>query len=198
MMIKIKEFHNSVLNSCTYCLYDNQQGEAAIIDPGDIDPIHSWLFQNDRIVNSIFLTHAHFDHVYGLFELYRLFPNCKIYCSKETYLGLKDSKINKSYMFLDGDLEIPDNENFVFVNSKNVLEVMGVKVGIIETPGHDDDCLTYIIDKAIFTGDSYSDTYQPQHRWNRSNLQVAAKSEIKIKRIIEDNGLIVYPGHFIN
>lgn len=54
----------------TYLIWDETSRQAAIVDPGMIDPreenaIDSFIADNKLIVKYILLTHAHLDHVFG-------------------------------------------------------------------------------------------------------------------------------------
>ena len=67
-MIKIQTIVNSVINSCTYILSVNHFNDYWLIDVGDIDKIEQ-LIGVDACVRGVFITHAHYDHIYGLNKL---------------------------------------------------------------------------------------------------------------------------------
>ena len=45
----------------------------------------------------VILTHAHFDHIYGLPELLKQYPNCKIYTNESGRETLANAKKNMSF-----------------------------------------------------------------------------------------------------
>jgi glyoxylase-like metal-dependent hydrolase (beta-lactamase superfamily II) len=53
---------------------------------------------NGIIVIDVFITHAHFDHIYGINELIDLFPGCIVYASEESERGLFSSELNLSLL----------------------------------------------------------------------------------------------------
>ena len=65
-----------------------------------------------------FITHSHFDHIYGLNELVKEFPNCVIYVSKHGKEGLFSAKLNfsfyhdKPFVFEGGSVKVlEDGDN---------------------------------------------------------------------------------------
>lgn len=195
-MIKVEVFHNSILKSCSYCIYDDIALEGFVIDVGDADPIVSFINENKIIIKGILLTHPHFDHVYGIMELYNCFPSIDIYCSKETIEGLRDEDVNMSYMFLDGSFKIPHGNKFIIIEESSKILCSGSSVCIISCPGHDSGCISFVIGNNIFTGDSYTPFAPVTYNWHRSDKQKALKNEAKLEKYINSKGLIVYPGHY--
>ena len=49
------------------------------MDIGDVEPVFEYRNEKKLIVEGVFLTHAYFDHIYGLEALVEHFPNCKVY-----------------------------------------------------------------------------------------------------------------------
>lgn len=69
-MLEIKGFEFSPLSENTYVLY-NASKEAVIIDPGcftqaEFDTLSHFLSSQHLTPTQVWLTHAHFDHVFGL------------------------------------------------------------------------------------------------------------------------------------
>lgn len=91
-MITVKAFPNTYMKSCSYCIYDEDSKEAYVIDPGDFNPIAEFLIKLGCKLLGIFITHCHIDHVYGLNDLYNAYPSVSIYCSEETFKGLKNER----------------------------------------------------------------------------------------------------------
>src|SRR5574344_2714232 len=136
-MIFVKVFHNSILNSCSYCIYDDTNKYGYIVDVGDVEPIMSFVTENRINIKGIYLTHSHFDHVYGLNLIANLIPIVPIYCSAETLCGLKDERINMAYIYLDDDFIIPSDERFTIINHGSVISCFSMNIEIISCSGHD-------------------------------------------------------------
>ena len=75
-------------------------------------------------------------------------------------------------------------------------QVGNMKVEVISTPGHSEDCLSYIIEDIIFTGDSYIPFAKVFTKWPTSNKTLAKVNEAKLKEIAETRNLKVLPGHW--
>ncbi len=54
-----------------YVLVDDEGGRAAVVDPGEAEPVALWLQRNAVALDSILLTHHHGDHVAGVAEVRR-------------------------------------------------------------------------------------------------------------------------------
>lgn len=195
-MIKVEVFHNSILKSCSYCIYDDTSLEGYIIDVGDVEPIVSFITERKIYIKCVFLTHPHFDHVYGITDFLKKYPLTCFYCSAETLEGLRDEDVNMSYMYLEDEFQIPRDKHFVIIDYHAPVECFGKPIRIIPCPGHDSGCLSFIIGSNIFTGDSYTPFAPVTYNWHRCNKQQALESEAYIRKIIESKGLNVYPGHY--
>lgn len=189
---------NSILQSCTYILSKEGCGKVCLIDCGDVEPILSYLKETGKTVESVYLTHAHYDHVFGLKDLITRYPEIKVLANKETLEGLKDEDFTLSYLY-DEDfmLALSDDQKTPLVD-KQPIDVLGIECYCIATPGHDVDCTTYVIDNMIFTGDSYNPNSEVFTKWTRSDVSLALQSENRIKNLIHENNLVVYPGHQID
>ena len=183
---------NSFFTSCTY-VFDSEKGVCWQVDCGDVEPLLSLL--RGKELKGVFLTHAHFDHIYGLNELLKQFPDTLVYtneCGKETLL---DARKNMSlYHETPFVFEYPDNIRII--NDGDIIEFSdNLITKVIATPGHHPSCLTYIIGDAIFTGDSYIPGIKVVTNLPMGNKKRAQESIDKILAMSE--GRTIYPGHYI-
>lgn len=173
---------NSLFNSVSYRL------ATTLIDVGDI-------WSGYKEVDIVLLSHAHFDHIYGLNELLKISQSVKVYTNKYGKEMLLNARKNMSFYH-----ETP----FVFENAENIFIVEdgdkidlgnGLKAQAIFTPGHNPSCITWVIDNAIFTGDSYIPGIKTVTNLPGGNKVQAIESENLIKRL--SIGKTIYPGHRI-
>ena len=61
-----------------------------VVDPGDSDPVFSFLKKNDLELNCILITHHHFDHTGGLINLAKHY-DCPVYGPKGCLLYTSDA-----------------------------------------------------------------------------------------------------------
>lgn len=185
---------NSIFNSITYIIPVGSQKDCYLVDCGDVEKV---IKQGWR-VRGVFLTHAHFDHIYGLNKLIEKFPDALVYTNADGQKGLQNPKWNFSRYH-------EEFENFVFCKSENVrvFESCGVyefdkdiKVEVLFTPGHDLSCITYKISNCLYTGDAYIPGIKVVTTFPRSNKQVAKESLERLQKL-ECLGLKIMPGHWV-
>lgn len=194
--IKVTTIVNDILQSCTYILEKGDFPGVYLIDCGESEPILNYLKQNGKIVEGIILTHCHYDHVYGIVDILEEFPNAKVIAGKNTLAGLGDMNLNMSYLYTDDDYIVSLSPGNIIVANRNIIiDVLGETLECLSTPGHDVDCMTYILGDKIFTGDSYSPLSPVFTKWQNSNEEQASFNEQMIRKIIIDRHLIVFPGH---
>ena len=193
-MIHIKSFVNRIFASNTYVIFCDDSNDVWLVDVGDTKSVIDHLPPNS-VVRGVFLTHTHFDHIYGLNELLRLSPDVFVYtneCGKE---GLLDARKNMSfYHETPFVFELP--ENIRIVNDGEEIELSeGLSAQVISTPGHHPSCLTYVVGDAIFTGDSYIPGTKVVTNLPKGNKKQAQESLDKILQLSRTH--TVYPGHYI-
>lgn len=185
--MNITRIENELLQSATY-LFDGY-----LVDCGDSDKIIETL--ESRELKGIFLTHCHQDHIYGIEKVLNRYPQAKVYCSQKTFEGLHDDTLNLSYIIPEHSFCFTKNENVVILE-EGIHTIDGMKVEVISTPGHSEDCLSFIIEDNIFTGDSYIPFAKVFTKWPTSNKTLALENEAKLKELILTRGLNVYSGHW--
>ena len=192
-MIHVHTILNDILNSCTYILY-NENKYVYLIDCGDVEPIRDFISSNGKTIRGIFLTHCHYDHIYGINDVINLFPEVIIYGSKDTITGLKDIKINLS-KYHGSPLVVNEKAILKEISEASLLEIFEENIKILATPGHDTGCLTYRIGNMLFTGDSYIPNLPVFAKWKRSNKTEAIILEYKLKEYKKTQNLTLYSGH---
>lgn len=101
-----------------------------------------------QMVRAVLLTHSDYDHVGAI----KLFENATVYISaaEEQMINGKTARaafIHKNKL----------NSSYTLITDNQVLNVTGLKVQGILTPGHTPGSMSYLIDdKYLFTGDTLS------------------------------------------
>lgn len=177
---------NDFLSSNTFVLKDNNK--TILVDCGDMEKIDEKLR-----IDAVFITHPHFDHIYGLQKLLVRQPMCKVYILKDGRKYLESDKLNLSryhetpYSFV--------SDNICEINDRDIIEISeNLIVHVYATPGHNPICASYRIDKYLFSGDSYIPGVKTVTILPRSNKSDALKSEELIKKLW-GNGIVICPGH---
>lgn len=134
-----------------------------VIDPGD-EPARILKKIGERKLEAILLTHGHYDHIGGVKELVDQ-TKAKVYCHVDDALLIHQfyDAIKEGYTHFAQrkNLEKPRSDTQapsidVELNDADVLNVCGVKLQVIHTPGHTQGCVCYYHeDEAVlFSGDT--------------------------------------------
>lgn len=118
----------------SYIVADPVTKEAAVIDPSQeagSDAYGSIFTEKDLTLRYILETHTHADHISSARELRKMFGG-KIAMHKTSPSPSKDISLE------DG----------------TALSLGGGTIGVLATPGHTDESVTYCIPGAVFTGDA--------------------------------------------
>lgn len=116
-----------------WLLYEENNRSAVIIDPGDSVPVIKKLNDHSLELTDILITHHHLDHIGGVLELLKVFPNLNIY-------GPSDPRIPANHIVKENDV--------IKLNSLNE------EFRVIEVKGHTNSHIAYYFDKKLFCGDT--------------------------------------------
>lgn len=171
---------NSLFNSMTY------RFKSVLVDPGDL-----WEGFDD--VSDILLTHAHYDHIYGLNSVVEKNPEVLVYTNEYGKRMLLDDRLNLS-KYQDKSFVFSHPDKIILVNDGDRIRIGGgLMAEAVFTPGHNPSCITWIVGDAIFTGDSYIHAIKTVTNLPGGNRQQANESEQIIKLL--SLGKKIYPGH---
>lgn len=189
--MEVDRIVNSFLQSNTFVLSNEGEDDVCLVDIGDLNPVFDLL--RGRRVAKLLLTHAHFDHVYGINDLLTSFPKCIVYGSVHTLLALKNDKLNFSHyyetpLYYKGGAECP------LIDGQSISLWSDIRINIMITPGHSPGSTCYYTNKEIFTGDSFIPNIATITKLKGGNKSLAEESSRVIERTISD-GMRVNPGH---
>ena len=185
--MKLYHLQSGPLRVNTYFLV-NDDNQAIVIDGGEnYKKVKQTETDFGFTIKAVLLTHAHFDHAGNAKKLQD--DGAKVYISKldapkllnednlSSDFGRKFDYLTADFTFADGDL----------------LDVCGIKIKVIATPGHTDGSVCFMVDNAIFTGDTLFDGSVGRTDFKTGNRQDMIKS---IKKLFSlDGDYSVYPGH---
>jgi hydroxyacylglutathione hydrolase len=98
-------------------------------------------------IRAVFLTHSDADHVDGL----PTFPSAKVYLSSEEVPLLKD-KTHRHFMGMGHMNKLPVSE-YNTISDGESIDVGGIFVNAIATPGHTQGSMSFRVGESLFTGD---------------------------------------------
>ncbi len=191
----------SIQTNC-YFLYREGSSETVVVDPGDHGAeIYKALQKNGFTVTGILLTHGHFDHIWGLDAL-RDAANAAaeadgrepvpVYaCEGEREL-LKDPDRNVS-----GQTGRPCSTYAdIYVKDGQELDLAGIKIKVIATPGHTEGgCCYYVAEAGILVaGDTLFQESVGRTDFPTGSMSTLVRS-VQEKLFVLPDETTVYPGH---
>lgn len=174
---------NELFSSVSY------QFDKILVDPGDY-----WAgFEG---VSAVLLTHAHFDHIYGLNRLLEVSPDALVYTNEHGKLMLLNAKKNMShYNETPFEFEYPESIRIVEDGEEVCLDE-GLTAKAVFTPGHNPSCITWAVEDMVFTGDSLIPGVKTVTNLPGGNKAQAIESENLIRKL--SIGKTIYPGHRVD
>ena len=163
-----------------YIVYNEGSNKCLVIDPGyEANTILNRTALLGLEIEAILLTHGHFDHV-GAVRQIAADTDCLVY--------LQESELSLPAAMTDGPLYYTD----VYPDS-GVLNLAGLDIKIIKTPGHTPGSVCLLIGDAIFSGDTLFAGSMGRCDFPGSNIFDMRKSLKKLCNLAGDYR--VFPGH---
>ena len=127
-------------------------GKGIVIDPGDEpDRILAEIDDLGTKIEAILITHCHFDHIGAVAPVARM-TGAPVYCPKIEIPVLADIM---SFVPMSGFGPYESYDADETVEGGETLELAGLTIDVIFTPGHSPGHVTYSVrgEEAIFSGD---------------------------------------------
>jgi hydroxyacylglutathione hydrolase len=175
------------------CFLLRQDGakEALIVDPGEEAPKLLGAIEELGVeLQAILLTHTHFDHVGAVAPIAKA-AGAPVYCPKLEVPVLQDIMSFVPWPGF-GPFESWDPEETVEGGER--LQLAGLDIDVIFTPGHSPGHVTYAVEDALFSGDvlfegSVGRTDLPGGDWSILSRSI----ESLLERYPDEQR--VFPGH---
>ena len=190
--MKIEQYCVGQVATNCYFAINGETKEMLVIDPGDsAKMLADKINQEGLKPQAILLTHGHFDHVMAAEELAGIF-GVKIYAHEKEQDTLENPGKNVSLMVGGRDAYHAD----VYVKDGEVLELAGMKVKVLHTPGHTAGGCCYYPEEegALFSGDTLFCQSVGRTDFPGGSMSEIVRS-IKEKLMALPDEVRVYPGH---
>ena len=140
-MLKIHTLTLGLYQTNTYIIHEENSKSCCVIDPGyQANTIAEKLEELGLTLEAILLTHGHFDHVGAVKDL-AADTDCRVFlCAEDTALPpmLTAGPLYYTDTYADG----------------TILNIAGLHIRIIHTPGHTPGGVCLLVDDVLFSGDT--------------------------------------------
>ncbi len=153
MSVEVLKLTLGPLQTNCYLLGDAQSGDALVIDPSDhADLLVKTAREHGWTIRAILATHGHFDHVLASGPLQRE-TDAPFYAHRAD-LPLIQALVPQVRNWM-GIVASPPAEVTHFVNVGETIEVGGIMLEVLFTPGHSPGHVSYVLreQKMVFSGD---------------------------------------------
>ena len=190
----LKTYVAGMLENNNYLLIYEESKQAVLIDCSEYIPdIKNELDKFNADLKYILITHGHFDHIMGINDFHKEFPNAEIIAP----IGDKEL-IEDIETFLDrfigsfGNVEVPHIDKYI--SDSDELNIGQYNIKIISTPGHTKGGVCYFIDDKLFSGDTIF-----LESVGRTDLPGGSYEQIKnsVNNVLGmfDDNVDIYAGH---
>lgn len=182
--MKINTYPVGEYGANCYLVINEDAKESIMIDPGAYGKtLEAYLKDSNTELKAILLTHGHFDHVGAVEEL--------------------KNKYNVPVYIHEGEVENMDSGDHVYsklphffnyVENGDSLQLAGLDIKCIHTPGHSKGGMCYLTGDSVFTGDTLFNGAIGRTDLISGSFQTLIHS-IEERLMILDKETKVYPGH---
>lgn len=144
--MKIKKI--SLVTNC-YLVYDEKTKDGFLVDCYNATLCMRASEEEGVKIKAILVTHGHYDHITGVAALKEK-TGAKIYMHDSDIEKIADSM--KNFGWLSGVTVVPFDVD-VALKGGEVLDLCGIEVRVIHTPGHSEGSVCYVVGDTIFCGD---------------------------------------------
>lgn len=190
--MKIKRLPVGPLSTNCYILYDENEKNGIIVDPGeDADRIIGTVKEIGLSVSHIVLTHGHYDHIMALHDVQEAFPDAKL-----CLCHLEKELVNDPYQNLTiyGNKTVEPVQADILLKEGDRIPVGSETLKVLETPGHTVGSICLLGENILLSGDTLF--YLGMGRCDLPSGNLASEVDsILSKLFLLSDDIMVYPGH---
>ena len=179
-MMQVTRLPLGVYQTNCYIIHEENAPSCCVLDPGgEAKKVLEFMSLRNLTLDAILLTHGHFDHVGAVKELHEA-TGCKVYlCTEDLSMPAK---------WTAGELFYTDS-----YGEGDELDLAGLHIRVLHTPGHTPGSVCLIVDDSIFCGDTLFAGSCGRTDLPGGDGEVILASLRRLAELKEDYTL--YPGH---
>ena len=148
--MKITGIRGGMMETNCWFLTDENSGKTAVIDPGFLSDRLYEMVKKFGFIEKILLTHGHFDHITAADSLRRE-TGAKLYIMRQEAPFLENPALNLSESM---GAALPCVKADVLLEDGDEIPLGSLNISVLATPGHTAGSCCYLVQDAIFTGDT--------------------------------------------
>ena len=190
--INVETFTDLSFGTNSYMVWAEGSDSAVVIDAGlSTHAILEFLENNGLSLDAVLLTHSHPDHLAGAAEVANA-------TGADVYLHPIEAEVVKmmpaEFLSMLGIDELQLPEEFKPLEDGQVLELAGLELKVLHTPGHSPGSVSFLVDGALFDGDLVFRGSIGRTDFPGGDFEVLMTS-VKEKVFVLDPETKLYPGH---
>ncbi len=183
--MQVQAFFDERTYTLSYVVYDPTSQDAIVIDPvldynsaasevftDSVDKIIHFIEANQLTLHMILETHAHADHLSGAQILKERYP------AAITGVGRLITVVQETFkkvFNLPTDFKTDGSQFDRLLDDGEVVQAGTLEFKVIFTPGHTPACTTFLIEDALFTGDTM---FMPDFGTGRCDFPAGSASDL--------------------
>ena len=190
--MKINKYLTGIITVNTYLVYDEDTKKGFIVDPGAYCPQLTKDAKDENVdIKYIILTHGHGDHIGGVAEHLKDFPDAKVVAYEDEAEMLANPKFNLSKDCCRREISMSAD---IYVKDRETMKVGNMELTFIHTPGHTKGGMSIYTDGYLFSGDTLFRMSIGRTDFYGGDFREIINS-IKDRLFVFPDDTVVLPGH---
>ncbi len=148
--MQVKLMQLGMIGTNCYIFWDEESRKCAVVDPGDSgERVADFIKGQGLEPVAVLLTHSHFDHILGIPGIRAAWPQLPVYCHPA------DVDEQKTVTLFGSTFpSVSAFGNITPYVEGDKVDIGGISVEVISTPGHTPGSVTLKAEDILFTGDT--------------------------------------------
>ncbi len=188
----IRNFHTGPLAVNSYVVTDETTKKTFMVDPGGHNTqMVNHIKENNLELDYIILTHGHGDHLGGVPDMKREFPDAKLVACIHDRALVEDPRLNMSSMVFGYPISLIAD---LYVDDGDLLKIGNMELKFLHTPGHTPGGMCILLEDVVFSGDTLFAQSIGRTDFPGSSYEAIVRS-IREKLFMLPDDTSVLPGH---
>jgi glyoxylase-like metal-dependent hydrolase (beta-lactamase superfamily II) len=149
--LNVETFTDFTFGTNSYLVWEEGTDKAVLVDAGlNTELILDFIRKKGLSLEAVLLTHGHPDHLVGAADVAEA-------TGADVYLNSIEAKVvemmPEMILAMLGIDELKTPDEFKPLEDGQVLELAGLTIKVLHTPGHSPGSVSFLVDDALFDGD---------------------------------------------